>query len=50
MLVLDSITDFLLFLGKVVVVGAMAILSFFIFSGNESVFKDDTGENRETSS
>lgn len=31
--VLDKVTDFLLFIGKMVVVGAVGVASFFIFSG-----------------
>ncbi|XP_048846964.1 choline transporter-like protein 2 isoform X3 [Brienomyrus brachyistius] len=31
--VLDKVTDFLLFLGKLLIVGAVGILSFFFFSG-----------------
>jgi len=31
--VLDKVTDFLLFLGKLVVVGTVAVLSFYVFSG-----------------
>ena len=31
--VLDKVTDFLLFLGKVVVTAAVALLSFLYFSG-----------------
>ena len=31
--VLDKVTDFLLFLGKLVVVGGVTLLSFYIFSG-----------------
>ena len=33
MAVLDKVTDFLLFLGKLVVTAAVALLSFFYFSG-----------------
>ncbi|XP_076048718.1 choline transporter-like 2 isoform X2 [Oratosquilla oratoria] len=32
--VLDQVTDFLLFIGKMVVVGSVGIASFFIFSGD----------------
>ncbi|XP_047500842.1 choline transporter-like protein 2 isoform X2 [Penaeus chinensis] len=38
--VLDKVTDFLLFIGKMVVVGGVAVASFFIFSGEVPVFKD----------
>ena len=31
--VLDKVSDFLLFLGKLVIVGGVSILSFYIFSG-----------------
>ena len=31
--VLDKVTDFLLLLGKLVVVGAVGVLSFYFFSG-----------------
>ena len=31
--VLDKITDFLLFLGKLVIVGTVGVLSFYAFSG-----------------
>ncbi|XP_066564114.1 choline transporter-like protein 2 isoform X2 [Amia ocellicauda] len=31
--VLDKVTDFLLFLGKLLIVGAVGVLSFFFFSG-----------------
>lgn len=31
--VLDKVTDFLLLLGKLVIVGAMGVSSFYIFSG-----------------
>ena len=34
--VLDKVTDFLLFLGKMVVTSAMAVLSFYWFSGSLS--------------
>ena len=33
MFVLDKVTDFLLLLGKLVVVGAVGVLSFYFFSG-----------------
>ena len=32
-MVLDKVTDFLLLLGKLVIVGAMGVASFYIFSG-----------------
>lgn len=35
-----QVTDFLLFIGKMVVVGGVAVASFFIFSGEVPVFKD----------
>ncbi|XP_022247260.1 choline transporter-like protein 2 [Limulus polyphemus] len=35
--VLDKVTDFLLFLGKVVVVGATTLASFYIFSGEADI-------------
>lgn len=38
--VLDKVTDFLLFIGKMVVVGGVAVASFFIFSGEVPFFKD----------
>lgn len=38
--VLDKVTDFLLFIGKMVVVGGVAVASFFIFSGEVAFFKD----------
>jgi len=31
--VLDQVTDFLLFIGKLVVIGGVGVLSFFFFSG-----------------
>lgn len=35
-----QVTDFLLFIGKMVVVGGVAVASFFIFSGEVAFFKD----------
>lgn len=37
--VLDKVTDFLLFIGKMVVVGIIGIASFFIFSGEVKALK-----------
>ncbi|CAL4166186.1 unnamed protein product, partial [Meganyctiphanes norvegica] len=39
--VLDKVTDFLLFIGKMVVVGIVGIASFFVFSGDLSFIQDD---------
>ena len=39
-IVLDSITDFLLFLGKLVIVGSVAIGSFYTFAGKIDVVGD----------
>eukprot|EP00095_Tigriopus_kingsejongensis_P005861 maker-scaffold38_size502422-snap-gene-1.13 protein:Tk05861 transcript:maker-scaffold38_size502422-snap-gene-1.13-mRNA-1 annotation:"hypothetical protein DAPPUDRAFT_305570" len=39
--VLDKITDFLLLLGKLVIVGTMGVLSFYIFSGRIDQVKID---------
>lgn len=38
--VLDKVTDFLLFLGKLLVVGAAGVLAFFFFSGRIQIVKD----------
>ncbi|XP_043940697.1 choline transporter-like protein 2 [Protopterus annectens] len=38
--VLDKVTDFLLFLGKLLVVGAVGVLAFFFFSGRIKIVKD----------
>ncbi|XP_069460393.1 choline transporter-like protein 2 isoform X2 [Ambystoma mexicanum] len=38
--VLDKVTDFLLFLGKLLVVGCVGILSFFFFTNRIDVIKD----------
>ena len=35
--VLDKVTDFLLFLGKLVVTTTVALLSFFYFSGSKQI-------------
>ncbi|XP_042214681.1 choline transporter-like 2 isoform X3 [Homarus americanus] len=37
--VLDKVTDFLLFIGKMVVVGIIGVASFFIFSGEVKIMK-----------
>ncbi|XP_013790788.1 choline transporter-like protein 4 [Limulus polyphemus] len=39
--VLDKTTDFLLFLGKLVVVGASALAAFYIFSGEVEISQID---------
>ncbi|CAG7833342.1 unnamed protein product [Allacma fusca] len=38
--VLDKVTDFLLFMGKVVIVGGVSILSFYVFSGKYGILDD----------
>ncbi|KAJ4932233.1 hypothetical protein JOQ06_010658 [Pogonophryne albipinna] len=38
--VLDKVTDFLLFLGKLLIVGLVGIFAFFFFSGRVRAFKD----------
>uniref|UniRef100_A0AAQ4REL6 Choline transporter-like protein n=1 Tax=Gasterosteus aculeatus aculeatus TaxID=481459 RepID=A0AAQ4REL6_GASAC len=38
--VLDKVTDFLLFLGKLLIVGIVGIFSFFFFSGRISAIED----------
>ncbi|XP_075936158.1 choline transporter-like protein 2 isoform X2 [Anarhichas minor] len=38
--VLDKVTDFLLFLGKLLVVGLVGIFAFFFFSGRVKAFED----------
>ncbi|XP_039628459.1 choline transporter-like protein 2 isoform X2 [Polypterus senegalus] len=38
--VLDKVTDFLFFLGKLLIVGSVGVLSFFFFSGRISLVKD----------
>ncbi|XP_033983012.1 choline transporter-like protein 2 isoform X1 [Trematomus bernacchii] len=38
--VLDKVTDFLLFLGKLLIVGLVAIFAFFFFSGRVKAFED----------
>ncbi|KAM6956935.1 choline transporter-like protein 2 isoform 2-T2 [Aplochiton taeniatus] len=38
--VLDKVTDFLLFLGKLLIVGLVGILSFFFFSGRVKAFEN----------
>jgi hypothetical protein len=40
--VLDKVTDFLLLLGKLVIVGSVAVGSFYVFSGRIKTI-DDTG-------
>ncbi|KAA0706118.1 Choline transporter-like protein 2 [Triplophysa tibetana] len=37
--VLDKVTDFILFLGKLLIVGLVGILAFFFFSGHTDAFK-----------
>ncbi|XP_051988295.1 choline transporter-like protein 2 isoform X2 [Xyrauchen texanus] len=37
--VLDKVTDFILFLGKLLVVGLVGIFAFFFFSGHTNAFK-----------
>ena len=37
---LDKVTDFLLFLGKLVVTATVAILSFYYFSGGLTTYTD----------
>ena len=36
--VLDKVTDFLLLLGKLVIVGGVGVLSFYVFSGKYEIF------------
>uniref|UniRef100_A0A8C5D3Q2 Choline transporter-like protein n=1 Tax=Gadus morhua TaxID=8049 RepID=A0A8C5D3Q2_GADMO len=38
--VLDKVTDFLLFLGKLLIVGIVGIFAFFFFSGRVKAFED----------
>lgn len=38
--VLDKVTDFLLFLGKLLVVGLVGVFAFFFFSGRVKAFED----------
>ncbi|XP_034055868.1 choline transporter-like protein 2 isoform X2 [Gymnodraco acuticeps] len=38
--VLDKVTDFLLFLGKLLIVGLVGIFAFFFFSGRVKAFED----------
>uniref|UniRef100_A0A8C1JMV3 Choline transporter-like protein n=1 Tax=Cyprinus carpio TaxID=7962 RepID=A0A8C1JMV3_CYPCA len=38
--VLDKVTDFILFLGKLLIVGLVGIFAFFFFSGQTDAFKD----------
>ncbi|XP_061741440.1 choline transporter-like protein 2 isoform X3 [Nerophis ophidion] len=38
--VLDKVTDFLLFLGKLLIVGLVGVFAFFFFSGRVKVFAD----------
>ncbi|CAN9505957.1 unnamed protein product [Ophioblennius macclurei] len=38
--VLDKVTDFLLFLGKLLIVGLVGVFSFFFFSGKVKAFED----------
>lgn len=33
--ILDKVTDFLLLLGKLVIVGGVGVASFYVFSGEE---------------
>ncbi|KAG9338747.1 hypothetical protein JZ751_025183 [Albula glossodonta] len=40
--VLDKVTDFLLFLGKLLIVGIVGIFSFFFFSGKIRAIEDQT--------
>ncbi|XP_060945710.1 choline transporter-like protein 2 isoform X2 [Limanda limanda] len=42
--VLDKVTDFLLFLGKLLIVGLVGVFAFFFFSGRVRAF-DDTAPN-----
>jgi len=39
--VLDKVTDFLLFIGKLVVVGIVGIASFYVFSGELGILQDE---------
>ncbi|CAM9338575.1 unnamed protein product [Lampetra planeri] len=38
--VLDQVTDFLLFLGKLLIVGVVGVFAFFFFSGQVKAFED----------
>ena len=38
--VLDKVTDFLLFMGKLVIVGGVSIFSFYIFSGKYGILNE----------
>ena len=38
--VLDKVTDFLLFMGKLVIVGGVAVTSYYIFSGKIDIHAD----------
>uniref|UniRef100_A0A672QNT6 Choline transporter-like protein n=1 Tax=Sinocyclocheilus grahami TaxID=75366 RepID=A0A672QNT6_SINGR len=40
--VLDKVTDFILFLGKLLIVGLVGIFAFFFFSGHTDAFKGAT--------
>ena len=35
--ILDKVTDFLLFLGKLVIVGGVGVASFYVFSGEATL-------------
>ena len=41
-----QVTDFLLFMGKLVVVGSVALLSYFVFSGDLNMFKQRREEKQ----